>query len=446
MDTHLKVLVVDGSRVSRRIIARALATEIQAETMEITAVGTAAEALALLATSRFDLITSALLLPDMYGIELCRQLRSSHAHRFTPFILVTAEPHERLMKQGYSAGVTDYYDKTRGFKDFVGFIRSFTARYSRLQGKVLYLEDSYTEAKMAKAMMEHHGLEVVCAASAEQALALLDESFDLVVADFFLQEEMSGGDFLHAIRCGKRLAREQLPVLVITGGEGASMQAEVFHAGANDFVTKPVVEEVLISRIRSLLLIKQQFTQLTRQSEEMRRMANLDGLTGVYNKRYLLDQAEAIVANPRHQPLWVALLDLDHFKSINDRYGHLTGDRVLAGVASLMKYYFRLHDVIARIGGEEFVALLLRRTRQECLSEIEELRRRIEALCPAGFPVTASIGLSTNLGRPEVGFDQLSFEADQAMYLAKQSGRNQVRQWDEIGAAEPPAAPVLTLT
>ncbi len=434
MDTNLKVLVVDGSRVSRKLISRALASEIRAETMEITAVGTSREALALLGKQRYDLITSALLLPDMYGIELCKKVRASHSHRFTPFILITAEPHERLMKYGYNAGVTDYYDKTCGFKDLVGFIRSFAARYSRLHGKVLYLEDNYTEAKIAKAIMEHHGLEVVCTASAEQALEILDDSFDLVVADFFLEEAMSGGDFLHAIRCGKRYTREQIPVLVITGGEGANMQAEIFHAGGNDFVIKPVLEEVLISRIRSLLLIKQQFTQLRQQSEDMRRMANIDSLTGVYNKRYLVGHADALVANPRNQPLWVALLDLDHFKAVNDRYGHLTGDRVLQGVADLMKYYFRLHDIIARIGGEEFVVVLLRRTRQECLSEIEELRRRIEALQPAGFPVTASIGLSTNLNRPQAVFNQLSFEADQAMYLAKQNGRNQVRLWDETPA------------
>ncbi len=432
MDTNLKILVVDGSRVSRKLVSRALAHEIHAATMDISAVGSAAEALALLGRQRFDLITSSLLLPDMYGIDLCRKVRASHTHRFTPYILITAEPHERLVRQGFSAGVTDYYDKTRGFKDFVGFIRSFAARYSRLSGKVLYLEDNYTEAKIARAIMQHHGLEVVCAASAEQALEVLDDSFDLVVADFFLEEQMSGGDFLHAIRCGKRYSREELPVLVITGGEQADMQAEVFHAGANDFVGKPVVEEVLISRIRSLLLIKGQFKQLQRQSEELRRLANLDSLTGVHNKRYLVDHVDALLADTRHYPLWVAVLDLDHFKNINDRYGHLTGDRVLQGVAALLRGYFRAQDVIARVGGEEFVLLLAGRGRAECLAELEELRRRIEALEPAGVPVSASIGVTSNLNRPQIGFNDLSYEADQAMYHAKQSGRNLVRCRDEL--------------
>jgi len=430
MVTNLKILVVDGSRVSRKLVSRALAHEIHAATMDISAVGSAEEAVALLARQRFDLITSALLLPDMYGIELCRKVRANPTHRFTPFILITAEPHERLVKQGFSAGVTDYYDKTRGFKDFVEFIRSFAARYARLQGKVLYLEDNYTEAKIARAIMQHHGLDVVCASSAEQAIELLDDSFDMVVADFYLEDQMSGGDFLHAIRCGKRFSREALPVLVITGGEQTDMQAEVFHAGANDFVSKPVVEEVLISRIRSLLLIKRQFTQLQKQSEELRRLANLDSLTGVDNKRSLEDRVGALLADSQAYPLWVAVLDLDHFKNINDRFGHLTGDRVLQGVATLLREYFRPNDVIARVGGEEFVVLLPRRSRAECEAELEKLRQRIETLKPAGLSVTASIGATCNINRPQIGFNGLSYEADQAMYQAKQSGRNLVRFWD----------------
>lgn len=434
MEKNLKILVIDGSRVSRKVISKILMSEMHAESMEITAVGSAAEAMALLGKQKFHLITCSILLPDMYGIDLCKAVRRTGAHRFTPFIVVTAEPHARLMKEGFSAGVTDYYDKTQGFNDFVRFIRGFAERHAGLVGKVLYLEDNFIEAKITTTLMERHGLEVIRAVSAEQALKIVDRSFDLIVADFFLQESMSGGDFLHNIRCGLRYSREELPVLVVTGEEDRNMQAEIFHAGGNDFVTKPIIEEILISRIRSLLLIKQQFTQLKKQSEEMRKTSLTDSLTGAYNKRYLLDHAPRVLANPALFPVHVVVIDLDHFKSINDQHGHVMGDRVLEGVGKTLRDAVGADDVVIRIGGEEFVALLARRGAAECATEVEALRERIAALRPAGLSVTASIGVASNAHQADIDLNDVLMAADEAMYRAKAAGRDCVL-W-----AEPPRA------
>lgn len=418
--------MIDGSRVSRTVISKILMSEIAAERMEITAVGSAREALELLGAKKFDLITCSILLPDMYGIELCKAIRKSGAHRFTPFIVVTAEPHARLMREGFSAGVTDYYDKTQGFKDFVRFIRAFAERNAGLVGKVLYLEDNYTEAKITTAIMEHHGLEVVRAVSAEEALGIIDESFDLIIADFFLEGDMSGGDFLHNIRCGLRYSREELPVLVVTGEEDRNMQAEIFHAGGNDFVTKPIMEEILISRIRSLLLIKQQFHQLKKQSEELQRLATTDSLTGVFNKRYLMDRALRLLDDPENHPVALVVIDLDHFKSINDARGHLVGDEVLRGVGALLMSVVRKGDIVVRMGGEEFLMVLLKRQPAECQQEVESLRQKIEALKPAGFVVTASLGVACTTASKKTDLNGLLMQADQAMYRAKQAGRNRV--------------------
>jgi len=128
MDKDLKILVVDGSRVLRSMIRSTLAAQVNAHRTHITTVGTAGEALYRLAEDRFDLITSALQLPDMYGMDLCRTVRTLPIHRFTPFIVVTAEPHERHMKDGFRAGVTDYYDKTKGIQEFVHFARALMER------------------------------------------------------------------------------------------------------------------------------------------------------------------------------------------------------------------------------------------------------------------------------------------------------------------------------
>jgi len=415
---------VDGSRVSRKVIAKTLSSHINADSIEITAVGLARDALEVLACEKFDLITSSLLLPDMYGLDLCKAVRGSPAHRFTPFIVVTAESHELLIREGFSAGVTDYYDKTHGFKNFVRFIQSLAEHYAGLVGKVLYLEDNLTEARIMSAVMEHYGLDVVRVDSAERALEIIDESFDLVVADFFLAGDMSGGDFLHNVRCGLRFAREEMPVLVMTGNEHNNMQAEIFRAGGNDFVTKPVVPEVLISRIRSMLLMKQQFIALKRVSEDMRTRATEDSLTGLYNKRYLAECSGAFLSDIANYPAWIIVIDLDHFKAINDRHGHMAGDRVLEGIGRLLKAFFRKDDLVARTGGEEFVVLIRKCTRADCAHQVGELCRLIKELKPAGFPVTASVGVATNQDRIHAGFEELLVAADEAMYKAKHAGRN----------------------
>jgi diguanylate cyclase (GGDEF)-like protein len=120
------------------------------------------------------------------------------------------------------------------------------------------------------------------------------------------------------------------------------------------------------------------------------------------------------------------VLDLDHFKVINDRHGHMTGDHVLQSVGALFRGFFRAGDVIARSGGEEFVMLLKGRSREECLEEMEELRLRIEALRPEGLDLTASIGVASNMLRTNAGYEEILDEADRAMYRAKDLGRNRV--------------------
>src|SRR5512139_2780508 len=146
MEKQVKILVVDGSRVLRRVMQAALVRHLGSDRLRIYVAGTAEEALARLNDERFDLITSALQLPEMNGIELCRQLRRTPSNRFTPFVVVTAEPHQRHMREGYSAGVTDYFDKTRGVQEFTNFVRGLVDRYAALSGRILYIEDNDLDA------------------------------------------------------------------------------------------------------------------------------------------------------------------------------------------------------------------------------------------------------------------------------------------------------------
>lgn len=430
-----RILVVDGSEVARTLIARVVDEEMPHT--RITHCGTGREALDHMQGERFDLITTALMLPDMDGLDLSRRVRTDRVHRYTPVIVVSGDADERLLREGFAAGVTDYFDKSLGYRAFAGFLKDFTRRNSGLVGRVLYVEDSPTVAAQTTRLMERHGLQVIPVASAEQALELLQSaladnpgsggSMDIVVTDFYLKGRLTGGDLLHAIRAKLRLSQQEMPVLVITSVEpGDARQAEVFHAGANDFVSKPIIEEVLLARIRSLLLIKQQFNALKSQTEEMHQLAITDSLTGVRNKRYLLDHGEQFLADRRNQPVTAMLIDIDHFKKLNDSYGHITGDRVLEALGGLLLAQLREDTIAVRFGGEEFAILLPRCTLQEAGNRAESLRAQVEAMRPAGHAITISIGLASTSTRPDLDLTQLLTQADRALYAAKARGRNQV--------------------
>ena len=429
-----RILVVDSSEVARTIIVRILNEEMP--DTELVTCGTVQEACAWLERSHFDLITTALMLPDKDGLELIRYVRSSSHHHYTPTIVVSGDADARLLREGFAAGVTDYFDKSLGYRAFAEFIKDFMQRNTGLVGRILYVEDSQLAATVLMRLMERHGLQVVHTTHAEEALQLLgetapggpreDESFDIVITDFFLQGHMTGGDLLHAIRAKFHYSSQEMPVLVLTGAEADEKQVEVFHAGGNDFVAKPIVEEVLIARIRSLLLIKQQFSALKRQTEAMHHLAITDSLTQVYNRRYLLDHGDQFLANRNNHPVAAVLLDIDHFKKINDKLGHITGDRVLKAIGSLLLEQLPENAMAVRFGGEEFALLVPRCSTSDAHECAEELRRQIETLHPEGVTVTVSIGLADNEQHPNMTLTQLLNQADELLYTAKAQGRNKV--------------------
>jgi two-component system cell cycle response regulator len=246
-----------------------------------------------------------------------------------------------------------------------------------------------------------------------------------VVTDLYLKDEMTGGDLLQALRIRLHYSQQELPVLMITGNDDTRTQVEAFHAGANDFVTKPLIEEVVMARIRSLLMIKHQYDALERQAQKMERVANTDSLTGVRNRHYMLENGERQLQEAAGKGFWAMIIDIDHFKKINDGLGHLTGDHVLAAMGGLLNQQFP-DAMVVRFGGEEFAVLLTTTGRDEVMQRSEALRGAVEALQPEGVRVTVSIGVAGAEHHPTVNLNALLGIADKALYAAKDNGRNQV--------------------
>ncbi|WP_266183294.1 response regulator [Dyella humicola] len=249
-----RVLVVDGSKVVRQLIARVLKAELPEA--EVIGCGTGAEAHELLDGAAFDFITIALRLPDMDGLELARHVRESAAQAYVPIVVVSGDVDDRLHRRTLGDHVTDYFDKSLGFQALAEFIRGYVRPQDQAEGDVLYVEDSRVVALATRRILEKHGLTVHHVISAEDALAKLDAAkaqgvvgADIVLTDVSLKGELTGGDLLERIRRDYGYGKGRLPVLVMTGDENPVNQAALLRAGANDLVEKPIEEKLLMTKL-----------------------------------------------------------------------------------------------------------------------------------------------------------------------------------------------------
>ncbi len=420
------IMIVDGSTISREIVSRILN-----ETLNNTQIDTCAsgeEALARLGDHHYELITLSQHLPDMDGLELCRRIRSSDtSHQHVPVLLISTDSSNEIYRAGFAVGVTDYLEKSRGYKAFASYIKNLCMRTCGQVGRLLYVEDSLTAALVTKKVLTRHGIEVTHVTTAEEALTLLDKggerNYDLIMSDFYLEGEMTGGDLLHHVRQILHLTPQEMPFLMVTGNEEKESQVEMVHMGANDFLTKPMIEEILMVRVRNLLTIRQQYEALQRQAQALEHAVNIDSLTGVHHFSYVAEQGNSYLRDPHYEPVWALILDLDSFETINLSQGHLTGDHILASVGKLLRESFG-DGMVVRLGGKKFFVLLPLNGRKEALIRAETLRRRVAALNPDGTPITASIGLVCATEHPDLELAQILSLADKALDAAKGAGRN----------------------
>ncbi|MDQ6645787.1 MAG: response regulator [Pseudomonadota bacterium] len=261
-----RVLVVDGSRVVRKLITRVLKAELPG--VAVIDCGSGAEAQTVLGEGVFDFITIALRLPDMDGLELAQFVRESAPQIYVPIVVVSGDVEDRLYRRSLGEHVTDYFDKALGFQALAEFIRGYVSPQSITDGEVLYVEDSRVVALATRRMLEKTGLTVRHVISVEEALAMLETAraqgrvgADLVLTDVSLKGELTGGDLLEHIRGELGYGKGQLPVLVMTGDENPANQAALIRSGANDLVEKPVEEQLLVTKVLFQLRVARHLRQ-----------------------------------------------------------------------------------------------------------------------------------------------------------------------------------------
>ncbi|MGP1386796.1 MAG: diguanylate cyclase [Thainema sp.] len=320
---------------------------------------------------------------------------------------------------------------------------------------ILVVDDSSTNLKIVGQMLKDAGYETSFATQGKQVMQQVKQARpDLILLDLMMPD-MSGMSVCQQLQAHPEY--HNIPVIFLTASQAQEHILEAFQIGAVDYVTKPFQKLELLARIKTHLLLKHTTDQLKQTSQKLQialekaeRLSQVDPLTNVSNRRYFFEQAELeYVRSQRYNLVFSALMiDIDHFKAVNDSYGHQVGDQVISGVAQALAETLRQVDLIGRYGGEEF-ALLLPETPLIAAATVgERLRQRTAKLT---FPVkskptqphsltaetadqaseqTSSLQVTISVGiaeshKADSRIDDVLERADQALYQAKANGRNQ---------------------
>lgn len=258
---------------------------------------------------------------------------------------------------------------------------------------------------------------------------LLASPVDIILCDLEMPR-MDGFKFLGMMKGRPEVS--DTPVIILTGNDDRELKVKGLDQGACDFITKPFDPEELVARMRVHLKIKHLQDDLKRSNELLLELSNTDHLTGLFNRRFLMESLDKEFQRSRRKDGQLALLmlDIDHFKRVNDTHGHLQGDVVLQKVAIHIQKELRSYDVAARYGGEEFVAVLPDTSLKEAFNVADRIRLSVQGMRFAGSladeRITVSLGVAMYPSPYYEDIDGLLRAADNALYQAKERGRNRV--------------------
>ncbi|MBN9481639.1 MAG: PleD family two-component system response regulator [Bordetella sp.] len=445
-----RILVVDDVEANVRLLEAKLTLEYY----DVLTCHDGATAVALARAEQPDLILLDVMMPGMDGFEACRRIKAEAATRHIPVVLVTALDgrHDRI--KGLEAGADDFLSKPLDDVILMARVRSLTrlkmvmdelrereesgrrvgvdtggvARLKGSGGRVLIVDDNTPQAQvMAQELsLEHRPM---IESSADAALEMARGPVDLVIVNVTSQR-FDGLRLIAQLRSKEPTRR--LPILALVDTLDRPRLLKALELGAHDILTRPVDPEELAARVRTQVRRKRYGDFLRQKLDHSLEMAVTDPLTGLHNRRYMNGQLEALMsrANRGGDPVAVLVLDIDHFKAVNDSLGHDAGDEVLREFSVRLATNVRAVDLPCRFGGEEFVVVMPGTTLEDAHRIAERIRRDVGAspfriLGGEPLAITVSVGVAASMGADDTPASLLK-RADEGVYEAKKAGRNRV--------------------
>jgi len=413
-DTSRKILVVEDSRSVSGFLCRQIEESLQFEAVPAYSL---AEAQAIVEEDpAFFVAVLDLNLPDAPDGEIVDYIRQ----KGIPAVILTATFDEKLREEILGKHVVDYVLKDS--QHSLDVVKELIQRIYRNQDIAILLVDPSREFRSyCRTLLEAHKYTVMEAETGAQGLDVLSAhpGILLVITDFNMPG-MDGFEFVSRVR--ERFGKNDVGIIGLSAQGSGLVSAKFLKKGANDFLSKPFVSEEFYARVT-------QNIELIEFIRRLREIAIRDPLTRLYNRRYYFDAGEKLLeeSGETDTPVTVAMIDIDWFKEVNDRFGHDAGDEVLVQLAERLMRTFGKSHIVSRIGGEEFSVLAYGLHGTRAVRIFEDFRRLIENMSiPYGSETvrfTISIGLCCEENQP---LAHLIREADRKLYRAKQSGRNRV--------------------
>jgi two-component system cell cycle response regulator len=445
-----RILVVDDVKANVRLLEARLG----AEYFEVRSADNGEDALKVLASWPCDIVLLDVMMPGIDGFEVCRRIKSDPRSAHIPVILITALDRTDDRIRGLRAGADEFLTKPVNDVALVARVKNLVALKrvtdelrlraqtgSQLglaspfdpagegEARLLLVDDRPTSSARLSEMLSRDCRVDIESSAPQGLIAAAENAYDTILINLGL----ASYDALRLVSQIRALERTRLvPIVLVADPDDAARTTRALELGVNDHVLRPVDRTELLLRVRSQINRKRATDRLTEDVEKTIAMAVTDPLTGLRNRRYLETHLASLVRQAREtdQPLSVMLIDIDHFKRINDIHGHDAGDIVIREVARRLRSHTRSLDMACRYGGEEFVILMPETDLVTAEPVAERLRKLVEAeafALPSNdeMLVTVSIGVAAFHGKDDGG-DAMIKRADQALYEAKGAGRNRV--------------------
>lgn len=459
-----RVLVVDDILPNVKLLEAKLTSEYY----EVITATNGQDALDKIESDSPDLVLLDVMMPGMDGFEVCRRIKENPERAHIPVVMVTALTDAEDKVKGLDAGADDFLSKPINDTALMARVRSLVRLKMALDewrtrenaasqlgvveesasvmeqsvdgASILVVEDKDFEADKIRDSLsdKQNVMHVKAGAPAMELCATHD--FDVLIISLNLEEE-DGLRLCSHIKSAERT--RNVPIVMIAEEDDMDRVAHGLEIGAHDYIMRPVDRNELQARVRTQIRRKRFQERLRATYEISLSMALTDALTGLYNRRYLEVHMEKLLQKTQesHKQVGVLMVDIDHFKGVNDTYGHNVGDEILKEFAHRLKDKLRSFDLVARMGGEEFVAILPDVTPERAYVVAERLRRSI---CQEPFKCSTPEGeltISTSLGGAIITpGNYTSVEvlerADKCLYQAKEEGRN-CSVFEGVGKLDP---------